>query len=227
MKDPQESRFASWLGDAPPDTETPDPLLQSLDALFAAGPDPAAHAHARQSLDQALTSAAQPTYGMLNHGLLGAIFVALGPEGVLAVEFGLPEAEFLERVLAMTGGRPRFDPQGLAAVLEQLEQLLSGRRSHFDLPVDLQALTDFQRRVLAATARIPRGQVMTYSQIAHQIGKPRAARAVGQALAHNPVPLLIPCHRVVASDGRLTGYSGGGGIATKARLLQLEGASLA
>ena len=71
---------------------------------------------------------------------------------------------------------------------------------------------------------VPAGQVATYHQIAQKIGRPRASRAVGRALATNPIPLVIPCHRVIASDGSLTGYGGKGGIATKARLLKMEGA---
>jgi methylated-DNA-[protein]-cysteine S-methyltransferase len=78
--------------------------------------------------------------------------------------------------------------------------------------------------VLKATLTVPAGRVATYHQIAQQIGRPRAARAVGRALATNPIPLVIPCHRVIASDGSLTGYGGKGGIATKARLLKMEGA---
>jgi methylated-DNA-[protein]-cysteine S-methyltransferase len=103
-------------------------------------------------------------------------------------------------------------------------EYLSGRRTAFDVPVDLSRMTAFQQEVLAAACQIPRGQVRTYSDLARQIGRPKAARAVGQALGSNPVPIVVPCHRVLAADGSLRGYSGGGGIATKARLLRLEGA---
>ncbi|NIL95766.1 MAG: methylated-DNA--[protein]-cysteine S-methyltransferase, partial [Planctomycetales bacterium] len=99
---------------------------------------------------------------------------------------------------------------------------LEGSRLTFDLPLDLRRVTDFQRQVLQAAAGVPRGQVTTYGEIARQIGKPNAARAVGQALGRNPVPIVIPCHRVIAADGSLRGYSGGGGIRSKAKLLQLE-----
>lgn len=92
--------------------------------------------------------------------------------------------------------------------------------------MDLTSLTDFQRRVLLTTQQVPRGKVTTYGEIACQIGQPRASQAVGQALGRNPVPLVIPCHRVLASDGSLGGYSGGGGVKTKAQLLQLEGVRL-
>jgi methylated-DNA-[protein]-cysteine S-methyltransferase len=78
--------------------------------------------------------------------------------------------------------------------------------------------------VLQATAAIPYGETRTYGQVAAAVGKPRAARAVGRALATNPMPIVIPCHRVVSADGRLRGYSGLGGLTTKARLLALESA---
>lgn len=86
----------------------------------------------------------------------------------------------------------------------------------------LARLTPFQQSVLLACARIPKGQTMAYSQLAYAIGKPHAARAVGNALAKNPLAPLIPCHRVVRSDGKLGGYSGKGGLKTKKRLLKIE-----
>src|SRR3972149_1082691 len=86
------------------------------------------------------------------------------------------------------------------------------------------ALPEFQRRVLLAALKIPHGQVTTYGEIARRIGHPKAARAVGQALGHNPIPLVIPCHRVLGADGSLHGYGAGKGVPTKAWLLTLEGA---
>jgi methylated-DNA-[protein]-cysteine S-methyltransferase len=94
----------------------------------------------------------------------------------------------------------------------------------FELPVDLDRLTPFQVTVLQAARSIPSGSVWTYGQLARTIGSPKASRAVGQALGRNPVPIVIPCHRVVASDGSLGGYSGGGGLQSKRFLLGLEGA---
>ena len=91
-----------------------------------------------------------------------------------------------------------------------------------DIPLDLDTATAFERRVYNATRRIPFGRVASYGQIARAIGNPRASRAVGQALGKNPIGIVIPCHRVVASDGSLGGYTGG--IEYKRRLLRLEGA---
>ena len=99
-------------------------------------------------------------------------------------------------------------------------QYLAGRRRRFTVPVDLSGVPAFQRRVLQALRRVPYGRTITYGQLAARAGRPRAARAVGQAMAHNPVPLIVPCHRVVASGGGLGGF--GGGLALKRRLLALE-----
>jgi methylated-DNA-[protein]-cysteine S-methyltransferase len=90
------------------------------------------------------------------------------------------------------------------------------------LPVDLCALTDFQRRVLQACRRIPYGRTSTYFRLARQAGSPQAARAVGQVMARNPVPLMIPCHRVLGSGGKLGGFSAPSGLAMKKRLLAME-----
>jgi len=107
--------------------------------------------------------------------------------------------------------------------LQQIEQYLEGRLTSFNLKLDLPAMSPFREKVLLAAAEIPYGTTITYGELAHKIGTPKAARAVGQALAHNPVPVVIPCHRVLAHDDGLRGYSAGKGIPTKAFLLKLEG----
>ena len=107
--------------------------------------------------------------------------------------------------------------------LQQILEYLAGRRRVFDLPLDLTAPGSFQEKVLAMTAEIPFGKIMTYGQIASEITSVSASRAVGGALARNPIPIIIPCHRVVAANGRLTGYSAVEGIKTKQWLLELEG----
>lgn len=108
-------------------------------------------------------------------------------------------------------------------VAEQLEQYFHGCLQHFDLSVDISSLTLFQQQVLRLTMQIPYGTITTYSQLAKRVGSPRAARAVGGALAANPVPIIIPCHRVLSSTGALTGFSGAGGVLMKENLLSLEG----
>lgn len=105
------------------------------------------------------------------------------------------------------------------AAVQQLQEYFSGHRTRFTLELDLR-VTPFFRRVLQAVAEIPYGQTASYSDIARQIGKPRAVRAVGLANARNPVPIVIPCHRVVGKNGALVGY--GGGLSTKQWLLDWE-----
>lgn len=106
---------------------------------------------------------------------------------------------------------------------KQLEQYFQGCLQQFDLPIDISELTPFRQQVLALTMQIPYGTVITYGQLAKKVGSPKAARAVGGALGANPIPIIIPCHRVLASTGALTGFSGAGGILMKENLLSLEG----
>lgn len=112
--------------------------------------------------------------------------------------------------------------EALADIQAELEAYFAGDRFEFDLPLDLSGVTVFQRNVLQAAGRIPAGVVWTYQQMAKALGKPKASRAVGQALAHNPIPIVIPCHRVVRTGGGLGGYIGG--LERKRYLLDLEGA---
>jgi O-6-methylguanine DNA methyltransferase len=120
--------------------------------------------------------------------------------------------------------RTEHDPGALAPIVAQLQEYFAGKRLQFDARLNLESLTSFQQRVLQAAQGIPAGTVWTYGQLAQSIGRPRASRAVGQALGRNPVPIIVPCHRVIASDGSLGGYSGGGGLDSKRWLLRLEGA---
>ena len=113
---------------------------------------------------------------------------------------------------------PNPDPKLVARVNEALA---AGRT---DVPVDLSSRSPFHQEVLRATARIPRGEVLTYGELAAAVGRPRAARAVGTAMARNPVPLLVPCHRVVPSSGGVGNYGYGGDL--KAKLLADEGVAL-
>ena len=107
----------------------------------------------------------------------------------------------------------------LIKIQKQLEEYFSGKRRKFTLPLDPQG-TAFDKKVWKATQKIPYGQVRTYKDIAKMIGKPKASRAVGNALGRNPIPILIPCHRVIASNGTLGGYSSG--LKIKKILLTLE-----
>ncbi len=116
-------------------------------------------------------------------------------------------------------------PPAIAAVIGRVQRHLAGDLQDFaDIAYDWTSVTDFQRRVLRALLKIRPGRTATYGELARQIGaKPGAARAIGGAVGANPWPLLVPCHRILGADGRLTGYSAPGGVATKAALLSLEG----
>ena len=103
--------------------------------------------------------------------------------------------------------------------IQQLQEYFDGFRTTFDLPLDLR-VTPFQKNVLGKVGLVPFGETRSYGEIARQSGNPKAARAVGMANRNNPVPIVIPCHRIVGSDGALTGY--GGGVKLKAKLLELE-----
>ena len=116
-----------------------------------------------------------------------------------------------------------YDPAKVQPALAQIGEYLGGRRRSFDLPIDWSVMTPFQQQVLRETVAVQYGQTTTYGELAGRIGRPRAARAVGRAQATNPMPLVIPCHRVLGSDGGLHGYGAGEGLKTKEWLLRLEG----
>ncbi len=114
-------------------------------------------------------------------------------------------------------------PSFLSAGLCQVEEYLLGKRRIFDLPLDLEGFTPLGMQILAACRAIPFGEIRTYRQLAASVGQPGAARFAGNMMARNPLPLVIPCHRVVGSDRRLHGFGAPGGLVTKAWLLTLEG----
>ncbi|MBI2761707.1 MAG: methylated-DNA--[protein]-cysteine S-methyltransferase [Chloroflexi bacterium] len=133
------------------------------------------------------------------------------------------ELAFARSVAQALGARPEREDAPPAAIARGMRDFFAGKRKF--TAVDLSWLTPFQRRVLEKTAEIPRGEVRPYGWVAREIGSPGATRAVGTALGHNPIPFLIPCHRVVRSDGSLGEYSGGG-PAVKERVLAYEGAPM-
>ena len=154
---------------------------------------------------------------------LGRIWVAVSERGLVAVEIGSQQGAFVQFVTRLGFDKIVFDSQRVSTATSQIGEYLEGKRRTFDLSVDWDVMTPFQQRVLQTVYAIPYGQVATYGDIARQIGKPRAARAVGRANATNPMSLVIPCHRVIGADGGLHGYGAPGGVETKAWLLRLEG----
>jgi methylated-DNA-[protein]-cysteine S-methyltransferase len=199
-----------------------------LDDLFLKGPEENMIAKAQVKLQSSLAQAQENAilYGVLDHPTTGALFLAIRRNKAVAIDFGVSEQKFISRIEKQFDAPVYFAPDETRTALDQIQAYLDGQRADFDLPTDISILTEFQQQVLQATQQIPRGRIATYMDIARKIGNPKAVRAVGQALGRNPIPIVIPCHRVIASDGSLGGYSGGGGLKTKAKLLQLEGASL-
>jgi methylated-DNA-[protein]-cysteine S-methyltransferase len=161
-------------------------------------------------------------YGMLSQTPLGAIFVAVSEKGLVAVQIGGEEENFTLRLSSRFGVPLTPSEVQVLPVIHQIEAYLQETRKSFDLPIHWDVMSPFQQKVQRAVYAIPYGETRTYGQIAAQIGSPRAARAVGRANATNPMPLVLPCHRLVGADGSLRGYGGGEGIKTKAWLLDLE-----
>ncbi len=151
---------------------------------------------------------------------VGALLLAVTERGVCTIAYRPDEA--LDELTADFGARVLRIPRRVDHIRRELDEYFTGRRHEFDLETDLSPLPDFQRLVLHELARVPFGEVTTYGALAARIGKPRAARAVGGALNRNPVPIVLPCHRVVGSTGSLVGYAGG--LDRKEALLRLEGA---
>ena len=152
---------------------------------------------------------------------LGALSVAASENGLVRLAF-MHAAALADQIAAQALPENRA-PRHLAQALVQLGEYLSGTRQAFDVAVDWSGHSPFHRTIRRATLAIPFGEVRTYGELARQAGNPSAARAVGGAMNRNPLPIIIPCHRVIDSQGRLTGYGAPGGLATKAWLLRLEG----
>ena len=178
-------------------------------------------------IDRSNASPPGPIYiGRLASSPIGVIWVACSEKGLVAVEWSMSELDFSMQNSKRFHTQIIHDESLTARPLSQLAEYLSGQRQKFELPLDLSDLTGFQQQVLRLTSSIPYGQTSTYKDIAIRLGKMNAARAVGRVEATNPIPLVIPCHRVVGSDGSLHGYGGPGGVKLKAWLLNLEGAQL-
>jgi methylated-DNA-[protein]-cysteine S-methyltransferase len=153
---------------------------------------------------------------------LGELLVAVTPRGVVRVSYA---TEVVDQVLAELADRvsPRVlhMPRRTDELRHELDEYFSGSRRQFDIPVDWSLVRGFAQGVLRATARVPFGQVTSYRQMAEAAGSPRASRAAGNALGSNPIPIVVPCHRVLHADGGLGGYAGG--LERKQLLLTLEG----
>jgi methylated-DNA-[protein]-cysteine S-methyltransferase len=215
--------YTSWLEGKP----AGDAITAALDAVYAPGPSPEAAHLAKQALQASLASVLTTIYyDQLAETPLGPVWVAAGPRGLVAIEYNGSEENFLAYLQKHIKGSPQRSAEKVSLAKEQLLAYLLGKSNQLDLDFDLSSITPFQRRVLEATAKVPRGKVSTYAEIARRIGNPKAVRAVGQALRRNPIPILVPCHRVIASDGTLGGYGGNLRDKRKIQLLKLEGVYL-
>src|SRR5215210_2653176 len=182
----------------------------------------AAHIEPRRDpsglINDVLAGATDPFFGV--DSPLGTVYVAAGPDGVRYLAPAASEEEFAR------GYRERFGrfvapADRVEGLPEKVAAALAGER--VEVPLDLSRATPFQRRVLETVKGISRGEVRPYGWVAREAGSPGASRAVGNVMANNPVPLIVPCHRVVRNDGRTGSYAFGAG--EKARLLKLEGVS--
>ena len=170
-------------------------------------------ANAEGLLDVAYATADSP---------FGPLLLATTPRGLVKVSFPIFDTdETLADLAARISPRMIEAPAQLDEVRRQLDLYFEGKRTEFDLPLDWQLSKDFRQRVLRAIDRIPYGQTRSYREVATSAGNERAVRAAGSACGSNPIPIVVPCHRVLRSGGALGGY--GGGLPMKRALLQLEG----
>jgi methylated-DNA-[protein]-cysteine S-methyltransferase len=147
--------------------------------------------------------------------------VAVGKRGLVRVAYpDRPADDVLAELAGQISPRVLESARLTEEVRRELEEYFEGRRRRFDVRVDLSAIQGFSRKVLQQTSRIPFGSVITYRDVATRAGSPRAVRAAGNALGANPVPIVVPCHRVVRTGGGLGGYTGG--LERKEALLELE-----
>lgn len=154
---------------------------------------------------------------------IGPLLLAASDAGICRISFGGGEDQ-LDALARLHGRRVLRARRAVAAAERQLDEYFAGRRRAFELDVDTRPLPPFARRVLDELARVPFGETTTYGSLAARVEAPRAARAVGMVMNRNPIPIVLPCHRVVGANGSLTGYAGG--LDVKERLLRLEGVLL-
>ncbi|MFI5682732.1 methylated-DNA--[protein]-cysteine S-methyltransferase [Streptomyces sp. NPDC051636] len=157
---------------------------------------------------------------------IGPLLLAATGEGLVNVVFHATDAvrdRALERLAARLGTEPVEAPGSplLAEAIRQVRAYLAGERHDFELPLDWSLISGFNRQVLRELAAVPYGTVVGYGDLAGRVGQPGAAQAVGAAMGANPLPVVVPCHRVVERDGGIGGF--GGGLETKRKLLALEG----
>lgn len=169
------------------------------------------------------------TVGKLDNPSIGTIWVAASDDGLVGVSLWDEPDRFLAEVTRHTGDTPdttTLPGPIVTQALAELESYFRGDLREFNTPIEWTILKPFQREVLEQVFAVPYGRTTSYGAIAERIGRPEAVRAVGRANATNPIPIIIPCHRILGADGKLHGYGARGGLETKAWLLRLEGSWL-
>ncbi len=159
---------------------------------------------------------------------IGTCAVAWSGRGIAGLQLPEPTAAATRaRVKRRWPGAVEADavPAGVQRALDRVRALLSGDAVELaDIPLDLEAAPEFHRKVYEVARTIPPGRTLTYGEIARRLGVPHESREVGQALGKNPVAIIVPCHRVLGADGKMGGFSASGGVSTKRRMLEIEGA---
>jgi methylated-DNA-[protein]-cysteine S-methyltransferase len=156
---------------------------------------------------------------------LGRCGIAWSERGVAAVELPAADEAATRRRLSRTGAQEAAPPPDVANAIDAIARLLEGEPDDLsDVALDMDGVPDFHRRVYDVARAIPPGETRSYGELAAGLGEPAAAQAVGRALGRNPFPIVVPCHRVLAANGALHGFSAPGGIETKRRMLAIEGA---
>jgi methylated-DNA-[protein]-cysteine S-methyltransferase len=191
-------------------------LRQAAAGLPAAAPPDLTSALTERAASEGLLDVA---YASVDSPL-GPLLVASTPRGLVRVAYGEHD-EVLEGLARKLSPRVLEAPGRLDEVRRELDEYFEGRRTDFELPIDWALTHGFTSRVLQATARVGFGRTTTYAEVATKAGSPRAVRAAGNALGANPMPVVVPCHRVLRTGGALGGYTGG--IERKEFLLRLEG----
>jgi len=152
---------------------------------------------------------------------IGTLLVATTERGLCRIAYDAEPEQEVELLGRRFGFRVLRSARPIDPARRELDEYFERRRTRFDLRVDLALLADFNRRVLHELVGVPYGHVVTYGELASRAARPRAARAVGTVMNRNPLPIVLPCHRVIGANGKLVGY--GGGLHRKEALLQLEG----
>src|SRR5262245_50673524 len=198
-----------------------DDLTEALRAGGAGAGGASARAAARLAAEAGRRGLLDVAYATVDSPL-GPLHAAQTPRGLVLLAYGdVPLDERLERLAREISPRVLEDPARLDPVRRQLDEYFAGRRRRFEVPIDWSPLHGYTREVLRRTAEIPYGRASSYAEIAIQAGSPRGWRAAGNALGPNPMPIIVPCHRVLASSGEIGGYTGG--LERKRFLLALEG----